>query len=125
MADLSWHHSQVTLQVLSLSLHYSSTISFLALFALWCSALGHAQKNQHRQNGRPGNTWILRYRELLSDSEFTKFVVFMRNLAPYLLLLIVDPSKANNHRRDRNPTIGRQTLELILYGHPDAVSLFQ
>src|SRR4029077_20293914 len=70
------------------------------------------------------SAWMSRYSPLLTESEFTRFVVLMRNLAPYLLLLIVDPTKANNHRRDRNPTIGRQTLELILYGHPDAVSCF-
>jgi hypothetical protein len=68
--------------------------------------------------------WMTHCHALLSGAEFTRFVVLMRNLAPYLLLLIIDPSKANNHRRDRNPTIGRQTLELILYGHPDARTLF-
>jgi hypothetical protein len=68
--------------------------------------------------------WMARYAPLLTESEFTRFAVLMRDLAPYLLLLIIDPAKANNHRRDRNPTIGRQTLELILYGHPDAVKLF-
>jgi hypothetical protein len=69
--------------------------------------------------------WMVQYQSLLTESEFTRFAVLMRDLAPYLLLLIVDPTKANNHRRDRNPTIGRQTLEWILYGHPDAVPLFQ
>jgi len=68
--------------------------------------------------------WMTGFSELLSPAEFTKFVVLLKNLAPYLLLLVVDPTKANNHRRDRNPTIGRQTLELILSGHPDAVRLF-
>ena len=68
--------------------------------------------------------WMTLYSPLLTESEFTRFYVLMRNLAPYLLLLVVDPTKANNHRRDRNPTIGRQTLELILNGHPDAVPLF-
>jgi len=67
---------------------------------------------------------MARYSTLLTPSEFTKLVALMRNLAPYLLLLIVDPTKSNNHRRDRNPTIGRRTLELIFYGHPDAVPLF-
>ena len=69
--------------------------------------------------------WMTRYRPLLTANEFTKFVVLMKDLAPYLLLLVVDPSKANNHRRDKNPTIGRRTLKMILYGHPDARPLFE
>jgi hypothetical protein len=68
--------------------------------------------------------WMVDYRSLMTKDEFTKFYHLMKNLAPYLMLLVVDPTKANNHRRDRNPTIGRQTLELILYGHSDARALF-
>jgi len=34
--------------------------------------------------------WMARYRPLLSETEFTKVVVLMRDLAPYVLL-IVDP----------------------------------
>jgi len=66
---------------------------------------------------------MIRYEPLLSAQEFTKFVVLMRDLAPYLLFLI-DPQN-HNHRRDRNPAIGRRNLELILDGHPDAVQLFK
>jgi hypothetical protein len=69
--------------------------------------------------------WMARYSPLLSGDEFTRFYFLMKDLAPYLLLLITDPAKANNHRRDRNPAIGRQTLKLILYGHPDAQPLFE
>jgi hypothetical protein len=68
--------------------------------------------------------WMVRYAPLMTEAEFTRFCVLMANLAPYLLLLILDPSKANNHRADRNPTIGRRNLELILYGCPDAKPLF-
>jgi hypothetical protein len=68
--------------------------------------------------------WMARYSPLLTESEFTRFCVLMANLAPYLLLLILDPAKANNHRADRNPAIGRRNLELILYGCPDAKPLF-
>jgi hypothetical protein len=68
--------------------------------------------------------WMTRYQSLLTPDEFTRFHVLMKNLAPYLMLLIVDPTKANNHRRDRNPTIGRETIKLILYGHPEARPLF-
>jgi hypothetical protein len=68
--------------------------------------------------------WMARYAPLLSESEFTRFAILMANLAPYLMLLILDPSKANNHRADRNPAIGRRNLELILYGCPDAKPLF-
>jgi hypothetical protein len=69
--------------------------------------------------------WMVDYRALMSADEFTKFYALMKNLAPYLMLLIVDPTKANNHRRDRNPGIGRSTIELILYGSPNAVKLFE
>jgi hypothetical protein len=68
--------------------------------------------------------WMTSYAPLLSRDEFTKFAVIMRGLAPYLLLLIVDPGHENNHRRDRNPTVGRRNLELILYGSPAARLLF-
>jgi hypothetical protein len=69
--------------------------------------------------------WMAQYAPLLSSAEFTKFVVLMRHLAPYLMLLIIDPAKANNHRQDRNPAIGRRNLEMILYGCPGAVPLFE
>jgi hypothetical protein len=67
--------------------------------------------------------WMAQYSPLLSGAEFTKFVVLMKNLAPYLLL-IVDPAN-RSHRRDRSPTIGRRNLEMILYGCPGAVPLFE
>jgi hypothetical protein len=68
--------------------------------------------------------WMARYSPLLSASKFTRFAVLMRDLAPYLLLLILNPEKSNRHRADRNPTIGRRNLEAILYGCPNAVPLF-
>ena len=68
--------------------------------------------------------WIANYKKLLSAPEFTKFYFLMKNLAPYLLLLIIDPMKGNNHRRDRSPAIARRNLELILYGSPGAELLF-
>jgi hypothetical protein len=79
---------------------------------------------------RPGQlfgrrcAWMSPYAKILDASEFTKFVVLMRDLAPYLLLLVLDPAHENNHRRDRNPTVGRRNLELILYGSAKAVPLF-
>jgi hypothetical protein len=84
----------------------------------------------HREQVSPGHllgtrcVWMTNYQPLLSPAEFTKFYVLMKNLAPYLLLLIIDPARANNHRRDRNPTIGRRNLELVLYGNPSATPLF-
>jgi hypothetical protein len=66
--------------------------------------------------------WMARYRPLVSESEFTKFVVLMRDLAPYLLLLV--DTQGGSRRRDRNPPIGRRNLELILNGCPDARPLF-
>ena len=68
--------------------------------------------------------WMVGFSDLLSAAEFTKFYFLMKNLAPYLLLLIVDPAKKGNHRRDRCPTIGRHNLDLILHGDPDGVLLF-
>jgi hypothetical protein len=69
--------------------------------------------------------WMSNYQSLLSANEFTKFYFLMKNLAPYLLLLIIDPVKANNHRQDRNPAIGRRNLERVLYGSPNATLLFK
>jgi hypothetical protein len=83
-----------------------------------------------RQPIRPGQlfgrrcAWMSPYAKLLDAGEFTKFVVLMRDLAPYMVLLILDPAHENNHRRDRNPTIGRRNLELILYGSAEARLLF-
>ena len=66
---------------------------------------------------------MIRYEPLLSAQEFTKFVVLMRDLAPYPLFLV--DSGTHNRRQDRNPPIGRKNLELILNGCPDAVQLFK
>jgi hypothetical protein len=65
------------------------------------------------------------YQPLLSPAEFTKFYILMKNLAPYLLLLIIDPAKNGSHRRDRSPTISRKNLELVLNGDPAGILLFQ
>jgi hypothetical protein len=70
------------------------------------------------------SAWMARYAPLLAESEFTRFCVLMAGLAPYVLLLILDPSKANSHRADRNPQIGRRSLERVLYGDADAKLLF-
>jgi hypothetical protein len=66
--------------------------------------------------------WMARYAPLMSSVEFTKFAVLMRDLAPYLLLLI--DAQNRNRRRDRSPAVGRKNIELILYGDSDAVPLF-
>jgi hypothetical protein len=68
--------------------------------------------------------WMTRYKSLLSRTEFTKFYFLLKNLAPYLLLLVVDPAKKGTHRRDRAATITRKNLQLILYGDVDAIPLF-
>jgi hypothetical protein len=68
--------------------------------------------------------WLTRYAPLMSvPVEFTKFVVLMRDLAPYVLL-IVDRDNHNSHRHDRK-TVGRKNIELILNGDPHAVPLFE
>jgi hypothetical protein len=66
--------------------------------------------------------WLTRYAPLMSPAEFKRFVVLMRDLAPYLLL-IVDRDNHNSHRHDRK-TVGRKNVELILNGDPGAVPLF-
>jgi hypothetical protein len=66
--------------------------------------------------------WLTRYAPLLDADEFTKFVTLMRNLSPFLLL-IVDPD-SRSRRQDRNPAITRQNLLWVIDGHPDAVPLF-
>src|SRR5262249_11845614 len=61
--------------------------------------------------------WMTRYAPLMNSDEFTKFVALMRDLAPYLLL-IIDPENGKSHRRDRNPAICRRNIELIIHGFP-------
>jgi hypothetical protein len=111
----------------SLSHARSRELYDLTMLEVRRALYGDVKRREQIAPGRLYGTrahWMARYAPLLTETEFTRFAVLMRDLAPYLLLLIVDPTKANNHRRDRNPTIGRQTLELILYGHPESVPLF-
>jgi hypothetical protein len=50
------------------------------------------------------------------------FVTLMRDLSPFVLLL-VDP--ANHSRRlDRIADVTHSNIEFVLNGHPDAVTLF-
>lgn len=65
---------------------------------------------------------MTRYKPLLSEAEFIQFAVLLRNLSPFVLLLI-DP-ESRRPRQDRNPPISRKNLEWILDGHPSAVPLF-
>jgi hypothetical protein len=66
--------------------------------------------------------WMVRYEPLMNAAEFAKFVTLAKDLSPFVVLL-VNP-ESHSRRRDRNPTIGRQNLEWVLSGHPDAVPLF-
>jgi hypothetical protein len=66
--------------------------------------------------------WMARCRPLLSQDEFTKFVVLMRDLSPFILVLINPESRSR--RQDRNPPITRENLLWVLSGHPSAVPLF-
>jgi hypothetical protein len=68
--------------------------------------------------------WIVRYAHLLTKDEFTRFAVLMRELAPYVLLLL-DRDNTAARRRDRSVSIGRKHLELVLNGDRDAVPLFK
>jgi hypothetical protein len=67
--------------------------------------------------------WIVGYAHLLTETEFTKLAVLMREIAPYVLLLL-DRDNRENRRRDRSVSIGRKHLELVINGDPDAVPLF-
>jgi hypothetical protein len=59
---------------------------------------------------------MARYRPLLTESVFTKFVILVRNLGPFVLLLI-DP-ESRSRRQDRNSAIERENLMWVLNGHP-------
>jgi hypothetical protein len=59
----------------------------------------------------------------VNSDELTKFVVLMRNLSPFVLVLISPESRSR--RQDRNPAIGRENLLWIINGHPAAVPLFK
>jgi hypothetical protein len=50
------------------------------------------------------------------------FVTLMRDLSPFVILL-VDPANSSR-RQDRSAAITRRNLEFVLSGHPDAVPLF-
>jgi hypothetical protein len=67
--------------------------------------------------------WMARHAPLLDEDEFTQFVVLMKGLSPFVLLLI-DPQN-KSRRQDRCPAISRRNLEFILDGHPDAVRPFE
>jgi hypothetical protein len=66
--------------------------------------------------------WLIRYAPLLSAQEFTKFTVLMRDLAPYVVLLV--DQQNHSRRQDRSAAVTRRNLELILFGPPDAQLLF-
>jgi hypothetical protein len=70
-------------------------------------------------------SWMTNYQSLMTANEFSRFFYLMAGLAPYLMLLVLDPTKANNHRCDRNPQINRKNIELILFDSPAARLLFE
>jgi hypothetical protein len=52
----------------------------------------------------------------------TKFVTLVRDLAPFVILL-VDPAN-HSRRQDRSAEVSRRNIEFILNGHPGAALLF-
>jgi hypothetical protein len=66
--------------------------------------------------------WILRYAQLMTTEEFTKFVALTRDLSPFVVLLS-DPAN-DSRRQDRCAQIGRKNIEYVLFGHPNAKPLF-
>ena len=65
---------------------------------------------------------MTRYAPLMNSDEFTKFVVLMRDLAPFVVLLI-DPAN-QSRRQDRCAQVSRRNIDFILSGHPAATLLF-
>jgi len=66
---------------------------------------------------------MVRYRPLLTEPEFTKFVVLVRDLGPFVIVLVNPESRSR--RLDRNPTIDRRNLLWVMHGRPDALPLFK
>jgi hypothetical protein len=66
--------------------------------------------------------WMLRYLPLMNAAEFSKFFRLLRNLSPYVIL-IIDPSN-RSPRQDRCAKVTRRNIEFVLGGHPDALPLF-
>jgi DNA-directed RNA polymerase specialized sigma24 family protein len=66
--------------------------------------------------------WMVRYAPLMDESEFSKFFALVRDLAPFVILL-VDPAN-RSRRQDRSAQVSRRNIEFILSGHPDAIPLF-
>jgi hypothetical protein len=50
------------------------------------------------------------------------FVTLMRDLSPFVLLL-VDPAN-HSRRQDRSGEVTRSNIDFVLNGHPEAVTLF-
>jgi hypothetical protein len=84
--------------------------------------------SQHGNRLRQGGSSVLAHsgwcsKHLLTTDEFTKFATLMRDLSPFVLLL-VDPAN-RSRRQDPCAAVTRRNLEFALSGHPDAVALFK
>jgi hypothetical protein len=66
--------------------------------------------------------WMTRYADLMDAGEFTKFVVLLRDLSPFVVILVNPESRSR--RQDRSPQVTRRNIEFVLNGHLDAVPLF-
>jgi hypothetical protein len=69
------------------------------------------------------SAWLVTYRPLMDEGEFSKFFTLVRDLAPFVILL-VDPIN-HSRRGDRSAQVSRRNIEFILSGHPAAVPLFK
>jgi hypothetical protein len=67
--------------------------------------------------------WAVRYQQLMTQHEFTKFFTLTHGLSPFVALL-ADPAN-HSRRQDRCAQISRRNIEYVLYGHPDAKLLFK
>jgi DNA-directed RNA polymerase specialized sigma24 family protein len=65
---------------------------------------------------------LIRYTNFLTASEFTKFAALMRDLAPYLVIL-VRPANEQAIKSGDWPAV-RENLELVLNGIPDSTRLY-
>jgi hypothetical protein len=88
--------------------------------ALW-EETKHASVSRERLCGTKGLP-LARYWNFLSPVEFTKFCCLMRDLAPYLVILVRPANAAGIKAGDWNAV--RENLELILNGTPEATPLF-
>jgi hypothetical protein len=117
--------SNAAMKVFSLSHPRSRQLYDLTLLeirrALW-DETKHSELNPAKLRGTKGLP-LLRYTNFLSPQEFCKFACLMKDLAPYLVILM-KPANESRIRSGNWPAV-RENLKLVLEGNPEATPLFQ